>query len=1188
MPKRRLPLLFACLLLGTASAATPTGSITVVDQFQPQTLSPDSPGKYRVQIGSTEGQPLTGVGFRVDLGSAFSQLSGFQSTCGGTVTWAGAVATFQGGTLPQAPSSSQPTLCDVTIEGTSVTLSGNKTIQLPAQAIVTDQNLTNANGSASTLTVTPLQKLRLQQGNFQYRDGVNLRYDDPAYPVNSNTTVMHQTAVINDNDRPITGIDFTDTPRFASMVKAVHPRPDLTKCTGPGAPGGSFSTSGSSYSYQGLNLPARSQCLFYAVVEYRGLPDTVGYYELSPTQPQHQTPSRDDNDLRITHNDQDPALNTALQISAPRYLGFAVVKNFEGQRTYNIRGGNGTTLTMNVLVSNQTLYDGTYTLSDVLPAPLKGVSAAVDIRAAGQASACSSSGVSFDPNAGILTLRDAPIPARTVCTYSVTLHKPDSLPVPEGWSLESPIYTRSIGQSNATDTLTPDDAYGNVVAAIAYLNDTALLAGGKRRTSGQQRGYNWYAIDLTSRASFAVTGIDFTDRWTHNLRVSAQTLTRQCGGTLTLDEDRRGFHFSGGSVPAQQTCTLYIDIDPASALAGEYPNTTSDITTDNAGTLPPLSGSLTIAGTEHVSGDFRTLYQDIPGIVSFTNQSFSAFPTTKTFSTPLPPGLRLDTSRPVSTFCTYVNSDYDFTNLTLRDLDSHQVEVRNNTLFVTDTVPAARLGKSGPLRYGNSGSNEYANCSYLLPVTSSVPGSQTSPATVTVDGVALPLSHDNGSEGLLLNYTTEPAQDYRVNLAFSPQTVVAGQETFLSLSITGGTNDAWTPRHGQITNRLPDGMLVSRSAFAPNQPDGRYVSPDTVPLFIPGATIGLPCLEINAARDTFIQRCRADDAANDPWAAQYNRIPIRVVKYGDLIDTVQPGDVVAFYGQVTGPASASAKSTRGVPIEKTFSPTTIKSGESTTLSVRVDNAQPEFSGDNVIQFTDPLPRGLSAAEGPLPVGGDCAGAQASYEAGSQQLRFSGISLAPNSGCTVTVALTGTNASPAATTLNNTIPANAVTSTVGGTNVQPTSAGVTILPAPAQPGLTKTQSLCGAASTPDWCEDGSFQVADVQLKLCQKIAYRIEARNNGGLPLRQSVIEDRWPPYLTFLGASAGSGNVLWQIGSGPLLRDAPAAGALQSGQTLRAGLDSNGDGRLDSADGIGGGDTFSVTLLGQLPGPGCR
>ena len=160
--------------------------------------------------------------------------------------------------------------------------------------------------------------------------------------------------------------------------------------------------------------------------------------------------------------------------------------------------------------------------------------------------------------------------------------------------------TSSLGNSGtATDTLTIITA--DPVTFTKEFTDDPALPGGTVTLE-----FTITNSDPTNGAS--VTGFsDDLDATLTGLEATS-TVTNTCGG-MAAGFPTTNFVYSGGSVPASSSCTIAISLDvPAAATAGDYSNTTSDLSYSVLGlslTTPGASDTLTIdipgATVEHTS-----------------------------------------------------------------------------------------------------------------------------------------------------------------------------------------------------------------------------------------------------------------------------------------------------------------------------------------------------------------------------------------------------------------------------------------------------------------------------------------------------------------------------------------------------------------------------------------------------------
>jgi hypothetical protein len=104
-------------------------------------------------------------------------------------------------------------------------------------------------------------------------------------------------------------------------------------------------------------------------------------------------------------------------------------------------------------------------------------------------------------------------------------------------------------------------------------------------------------ITLSNPNNFAVTGATFTDNYPGTPGIMRNTATpagaHTCtAGTVTAAASGTSLAFSGGSVPANSSCTITVNI--TAPTSGSYINSTGAVTTTNAGTATAASATLTV------------------------------------------------------------------------------------------------------------------------------------------------------------------------------------------------------------------------------------------------------------------------------------------------------------------------------------------------------------------------------------------------------------------------------------------------------------------------------------------------------------------------------------------------------------------------------------------------------------------
>ena len=220
--------------------------------------------------------------------------------------------------------------------------------------------------------------------------------------------------------------------------------------------------------------------------------------------------------------------------------------------------GGTSTLTVTLTNANATAITGA-AFTDVYPANL------FNTATPGAATTCGGT-VTAPANDVLLALSGGTIPASGSCTVTVAV-------------------TSAVAGSylNSTGSVTTTNA-GSGTAATAILTVTApTVAKSFSPTTIALNGTSTLTITLTNATATAFTGAAFTDAYPFNL-VNAATpaLTNSCGGTATAVASGTSLVLSGGTIPANGSCTVTVAV--TSAVQDSYLNSTGPVTTTNGGT----------------------------------------------------------------------------------------------------------------------------------------------------------------------------------------------------------------------------------------------------------------------------------------------------------------------------------------------------------------------------------------------------------------------------------------------------------------------------------------------------------------------------------------------------------------------------------------------------------------------------
>ena len=178
---------------------------------------------------------------------------------------------------------------------------------------------------------------------------------------------------------------------------------------------------------------------------------------------------------------------------------------------------------------------------------------------------------------------------------------------------------------------------------------------------------------------------------------------------------------------------------------------------------------------------------------------------------------------------------------------------------------------------------------------------------------------------------------------------------------------------------------------------------------------------------------------------------------GTVTNTVAAGALQTTLGSNATPATATLVVTpiAAPTVSKTFSPTTALAGKTSTLVVTLGNSNSR-PATLASTFTDTLPAGLSIAAPPA-LGGTCALASVTANAGSSTVAYASGATQPAGGCTISVSVTGT----ATGTYTNTLAVGAL-QTTWGSNAAGATATLTVTPA-ALLSVNKTNGLSSVAA-----------------------------------------------------------------------------------------------------------------------------
>jgi len=356
----------------------------------------------------------------------------------------------------------------------------------------------------------------------------------------------------NSNGSPVTGAAFTDTyPSGITHAPAANPS---TTCSGGTV---TATSNGGFVSLSGGTIPAASG----------GTPGTCTV-TVTITGTSSVTNTIPAGGVTVTGggSNQNPASAT-IGVSPPP----TVTNTFSPAL---IPLGNTSSMTITISNPTSTLMDNisfTDTYPIVGPSQLTNSSAATLSCTSGSSAALSGGGVngtSIGITAGSLTGNGsctitAVVKATTAGTYNNSTGNVAWRSTPPGGTLAT---ATGPGASATLNVLQPFTFGTSFTPSTIAKNDTSLLT-----------------ITLNNSNAVAVTGVAFTDVYdTHIVNAAIPGVYSGCGGTATAASGVNSLALSGGSIPANGSCTITVYV--TSATAGTWNNTLSSITSANDGT----------------------------------------------------------------------------------------------------------------------------------------------------------------------------------------------------------------------------------------------------------------------------------------------------------------------------------------------------------------------------------------------------------------------------------------------------------------------------------------------------------------------------------------------------------------------------------------------------------------------------
>lgn len=506
---------------------------------------------------------------------------------------------------------------------------------------------------------------------------------------------------------------------------------------------------------------------------------------------------------------------------------------------------------------------------------------------------------------------------------------------------------------------------------------------------------------LTNLLATPLTNVAFSDPLANMTVASPNGLGGTCTGTRTAVAGSNSISLSGGSLAAGGSCTMTVNV--TSTVGGIHPNTTTGVSSTQSGAAgnPSNTAELTVIAPPLVTKSFSptSVRTNVPSEMTLTvsNPNTTTTMTGVAFSDTYPAGMRNDTPANLTLNCT-----------------------PGSTGITTG-------GAAGGTTVGFTGGTLAPGGSCTITVN--VEGTTTGNKNNTTSTATSSNAGTGAAAAATLNITTLTAPG--VTKAFGAATIPTGGSTTMTITLTA--NNATAINGVAFTDTFPPGLLVANTPALTNTCGGT----------VTGATAGSGVLALSGGTIPASGSCLVRVSVTSDDTAEY-------VNTTGVVTTTNAGTF--------GPANATLNVLAPPQIIKTFVPTSIATGTTdstaapySTLTITLSNPTTASVGLTGVGVVDNFPAGV-VGHRTNTISNTCGGTYTDQGGGGLSRNdtgviLSGVSLAPNATCSVTVRVRSATAGVYTNTTN------AVTSANGGTGAT-ASAILTV----GQPGLSKAFSV----------------------------------------------------------------------------------------------------------------------------------
>ncbi|WP_292998274.1 SdrD B-like domain-containing protein [Nevskia sp.] len=495
-----------------------------------------------------------------------------------------------------------------------------------------------------------------------------------------------------------------------------------------------------------------------------------------------------------------------------------------------------------------------------------------------------------------------------------------------------------------------------------------------------------FSITLNNPNLSPVTGVAFVDNFPARLLANGVVVSNTCGGTLTdaagsaINDGDTGIRLTGGTIAANGSCTITAQVRPAAPNDAYNDVQTNTIATgavtsvQGASNSAPLSASIVVQTGGSIVKSF-----DLPAVLSDGAEASTLTLRLRNFNVTAINGASLTDALPAGVTVAAVP------NITATNCGAPAITAAPGATSINiagATIPAAA-----------NAIDAAGECVVTVDVVTTVNGNATNTIPDGSYGAGLP-SYTGTSAALFGNNFAVSADK-----AFSPNVVQRGGTTTLTITLSNASTLPAT-----ITSFTDD--LATAGA-------GVVIAPTpAASTTCVGGTVSAPAGGTLITQNNGVIPAGGSCTITVPVSVQ------NTAAFGTHTNVILPNGLVTDRGTNNGAAFADFVIPADVSGNKSFSPTSVVIGSTTTLTITLNNTT--AAPATISSFTDSLitmdPNG-NVVVAAAPAATTTCGGTVTAVPGSTQITKTDGAIPANGSCTITVPITPRNGAPLAVVQN---------------------------------------------------------------------------------------------------------------------------------------------------------------------------